>query len=171
MQKLCILLIMFGLAGCTPALNWREARTEDGNLVAMFPCRPDRHERVVSLRETTASMRLLVCAAEGTTFALGWLEVAGPGTVTATLETLRAAMVGNLGGTQVHVAPWALSGMTANALAARLSVQGRMPDGKAVVQEAAFFARGSRVYQASVISPRIDRDAAEMFFSGLKLAP
>jgi hypothetical protein len=39
----------------------------------------------------------------------------------------------------------------------------------AVHQEAAFFARGLRVYQASVISPKIDRDAAETFFAGLKL--
>jgi len=138
-------------------------------VLAMFPCRPDRHERLIALAGTTGTMTLMVCASGGTTFALGALELADPGAATAALAGMRAAMVDNLGGALLHAAAWEIRGMAPNAQAARISAQGRLPDGTAVRQEAAFFARGLRVYQASVISPKIDRDAAETFFAGLKL--
>ena len=41
--------------------------------------------------------------------------------------------------------------MTPNPAAIRLRVEGRLPDGKAVQEQAVFFVRGLRVYQASVI--------------------
>ena len=32
-------------AACTPTLDWREVRPEASGLVALFPCKPDRHAR------------------------------------------------------------------------------------------------------------------------------
>ena len=165
-----VLILATALAACTPVLNWREMRTEDGVVLAMFPCRPDRHARKVALADTTANMSLLVCMAKGMTFALSSIELDDPGLVTKALADLREAMLVNLGGTRLQMTPWSLRGMAPNPLAARLSAQGHLPDGTAVWQEAAFFARGLRVYQASILSRKIDPEAAETFFEGLKLA-
>jgi hypothetical protein len=60
--------------------------------------------------------------------------------------------------------------MTPHPLAARLSLEGRGTDGAAVHEQAVFFARGLRVYQATVVGPVLDAEAADTFFSGLKLA-
>jgi hypothetical protein len=165
-----VLILAIALTGCTPALNWRETRTEDRLVVAMFPCRPDRHARKVALGPTTANMSLLVCLADGMTFALSSIELDDPRLVPKALTDLREAMLINLGGTLSQMAPWSVRGMTPNALAARLSAQGRLPDGTAVQQQAAIFAHGLRVYQASILGPNIDPEAAATFFEGLKLA-
>ena len=48
-------------------------------------------------------------------------------------------------------------------------IDGSRPDGTPLRGQAGFFSRGMRVYQATVIGPRIDADAADTFFTGLRL--
>ena len=58
------------------------------------------------------------------------------------------------------------------ALALPQSVQvvasGQRADGSAVESHAAYFARGSRVFQAVIYADRLSPEAAETFFSGLR---
>jgi len=169
MKRLCSLALACALPACTPEMNWREVRADDGNASVMLPCRPDRHRRDVALAGTTVKMDLLVCTAGGATFALSSLALADPSEVTAALVALRAAMLDNLGGSVLRSTSWALAGMTPNAQAARVEASGRLPDGTAVRQEAAFFARGLHIYQASIIGPHVEPEAAENFFGGLRL--
>ena len=61
--------------------------------------------------------------------------------------------------------------MTPNPEALRLAVAGRFPDGAALREEAAFFSRGLRVYQATVVGARPAPQAVESFFSGLRFRP
>ena len=66
-------------------------------------------------------------------------------------------------------APVQISGMTPNPQAARVSMTGRLPDGAAVQEQAAFFVKGLRVYQASIIGSTLAPDVTVTFFAGLKL--
>ncbi len=168
---LLALLAASGLAACSPALNWRATHAEGSGLVAMFPCRPDLVVRSVEIAGTRQRMEMRVCAAGGTTFAVGYVDVADDAAVSRTLERLQSAAVANIGGAAPRQEPLAIDGMAPNPHAAHLSFDGRLPDGSPVHEEAVFFARGLRVYQAGIIGRAPPPDAVSSFIAGLKLVP
>lgn len=160
----------FGLAlvaACSPTLDWRSVRPDDARVGAMFPCRPDRFARVVTVAGARAEMQMLVCGAGGATYALSYFDVAEPGAVAAALVGTRDAVAGNIEASTAASAPLQVSGMTPNPQARKVAMTGRLPDGAGVEAQAAFFAKGLRVYQASVIGTKLVPDAVEVFFSGL----
>jgi hypothetical protein len=60
--------------------------------------------------------------------------------------------------------------MTPNSEARRLRIVGRLPGGRQAQMAAGFFAKGTRVFQASVISPgTLDAEAVSTFFAGLEV--
>jgi hypothetical protein len=156
-------------AGCSPNMDWRETRPEGAGVVAQFPCRPDRHARQVVVAGTAARMEMLVCSASGVTFAVSFLDVADPAQVASVLAELRTTALSNIGGKQLDSQPAKVSGMTPNPQAARVSMTGRLPDGAAVEEQAAFFVKGLRVYQAHAIGASLAPEVAAVFFDGLKL--
>ena len=157
-------------AGCSPSLDWREARPDGAGVVAQFPCRPDRHARAVVVASEATRMEMLVCSAAGITFAVSFLDVADPANVAPALSELRAAALSNIGGREVHSAPALVSGMTANTQAMQVSMTGRLPDGAVVQEQAVFFVKGLRIYQASAIGATLAPEAMSTFFAGLKLS-
>ena len=52
----------------------------------------------------------------------------------------------------------------------RVQLTGRLPDGTAVKAQVAVFAKGTRVFQATVIGTQWPADAPDTFFSSLRLA-
>jgi hypothetical protein len=144
-------------------------RPEGAGVVAMFPCRPDRHARAVVLAGSQARMEMLVCAAGGATYALSFFDVAEPAGVTPVISELRSLAVQNLDASAPRWSELQVDGMTPNPRAARLSVVGRLPDGAAAVVEAAFFVRGLRVYQASMVGTKLAPESTDTFFAGLRL--
>jgi hypothetical protein len=162
-------MVLSGLVGCSPVLDWREVQPEGGAITAMFPCKVDRHARGVVVAGATTRMHMLVCAAGGITFALSYLDVEVPASVATALAELRSVAAANLGGAESRIAALQVDGMTPNPQAAMLSITGKLPDGVVVQEQAAFFAKGLRVYQASVIGAKVSAEAAETFFTGLKL--
>ena len=160
--------VSLGLVACTPALNWREVRPADSDLVALFPCKPKRLSRPVVLAGAPVQMNLVTCGANETTYGLGYALLADPNQVTPALGEMRRAAAANIGARDAVASPWSLRGMTANPLAEKLAVEGRSADDKPVHEQAAFFVRGLRIYQATIVGPQIDTEAAETFFSGLK---
>ena len=164
------LAVAISLGACTPTLDWREFEPEDSGIVVTFPCRTDRHARQVVVAGAAARMEMLVCEAGGATYALAFIDVAGPAEVTSALADLRAVAAGNLGVAEPAAEPLRVQGMTPNPMAARLRIHGRRPDGAAVQEEAAFFAKGLRVYQASVLGAALADAVVDTFFGGLKLS-
>jgi hypothetical protein len=59
--------------------------------------------------------------------------------------------------------------MTPNAYAARLRLDGRGPDGTGLSEQAGFFVKGLRVYQATVLGKTLPAEVADTFFAGLRL--
>ena len=156
-----------GLAGCSPALDWREVRPETGDVVALFPCKPDRVAREVPLAGQRVRMQMLSCSAGGAVFALSGSDVGEPARVAPALEALRSTAAANLSAAPASAAAFAVPGATPNPQAGRLVLAGRRPDGTALAAQAGFFARGTMVWQASVIGSAT-AEAAETFFAGLR---
>jgi len=157
------------LIGCSPALDWREFQPEGSGVLASFPCKPDRHSRAVKLEVQAVRMEMLVCDAGDAKFALAFFDVAEPGQVSAALSELQALAAGNLGAQSADAQPAVVPGMTPNPKAMRLRIEGRQPDGATVQEQAVFFAKGLRIYQAMVLGRRVSAEAADTFLGGLRL--
>jgi len=158
-------------AACTPALDWREVRLPDAGAVAAFPCKPSHASRRLLLAGHDVDMTLHGCTAAGTTWGLSYADVADPFRVGPALDALSAAVLNN-----VHAAaptgtndPFSVTGMTPNPHAVRLRAVGTRPDGSAVTVEAAVFAKGTRVFQASMVGGKPDAQSSQTFFSSLRL--
>jgi hypothetical protein len=164
----CRISVAWGLAACSPVLDWRETQPPESAAVVMFPCKPDRFARSVTLGAEKVQMYLASCSAGGATYALSHAELSDPANITAALEALRAAAARNIGGQATVLAPMLVTGMTPHRLAERLEIQGRRPEGGVLREEIGVFTRGRRVYQASIVGDTLDRQAADIFFAGLK---
>ena len=163
----CAMPMLAALAACSPALDWREVRVDEATLRAQFPCRPERRVREVPIKGTPLRMEMVTCTTEGITFAASHFAVRDPAAVSTAIDAVKAASVANLGGLAPKTSAFQLAGMTPNPSAARLDVTGRRPDGEAVDLHAAFFTRGLRIYQRSVLGKAPPPQAVDTFFAGL----
>lgn len=163
------LAALLAAAACSPALDWREFQPEGSGIVATFPCKPDRHARTVRLAVQTVRIELLACGADDTQFAVSYFDLDDPAKVSTALAELQTLAAGNLGAQQRHERPAQVPGMTPNPQAAHLRLEGRQPDGSTVQEEAVFFAKGLRIYQATVLGRSLRPGAAETFLAGLRL--
>ena len=161
--------VLLAVAACSPTLDWRQVRSDESGVVAMFPCKPQRYARQVPLASMTVDLRLASCTAKETTYAIAYASVAQPGQVSAAVEELRRAAAANIGAPAVTGTAWSVRGMTPNPLAEKLLMDGHDAKGQAVREQAVFFVKGLRVYQATMVGPVLDAEAADTFFSGLKL--
>lgn len=155
---------------CTPTLDWREVRPAGSHAQLMFPCKPASHARSVALAGAQIEMSMFACTAGGVTYALAFADMADPALVTPALAELARAARANLqADAPASAAPLRVPGMTPNERAAQWQIAGRLPDGRAVHERAAFFAHGTRVYQATALGPELDADAVETFFGALRV--
>lgn len=154
---------------CSPTLDWRELRPDGSGIVLRLPCKPDRHARSLVMAGHAVRMEMLACSAGGATFALTFADLPDPAAIAPALAELRERAVANIGAAPAAPAGVNVPGMTPNPQAGRITLSGRLPDGVAVQAQAVFFAKGLRVYQASVIGARPDGEAQEIFFAALKL--
>ena len=143
------------MTACSPALDWRAVRPEESGAVALFPCRPASHARRLHLGAANAEM---------------FIYVADPVQVGPALAALRTAAIANMNGSAQPDGVLNVTGMTPNDEARRLRIVGHLPGGRAAQMAAGFFAKGTRVFQASVISPgTLDAEAVSTFFAGLEV--
>src|SRR4051812_22462372 len=119
-------------AACTPALNWRDVRLDDGRLLAQFPCKPDERSRDALLQERRVRMTLHSCNADGANYAIVHADVQDPARVATALAEWRHALAANLGaaaGTTPEGEAFALPSMAPDREARRLRLRGRLPEG------------------------------------------
>ena len=157
------------LAACSPSLDWRQTRAEGSDVVLLFPCRPDRDERTVRVDGADLRMQMVSCHAAGAAFALAFAEAPDATRVTPLVAALRAAAAANIGAVPT-VSVFAVAGATPNEQSALLRMEGRLPDGRRIVEHAAFFVKGLRVYAATVLGESIPAEAVETFFASIKSA-
>ncbi|WP_077035168.1 hypothetical protein [Pelomonas sp. KK5] len=154
------LLMLLGLMACSPGLNWREVRPAGAGAKALFPCRPEVAER------GAPPMGLAQCEAGGRSFALAWAQAPGPELVGSALIRMRESLALRL----------VASGETPQTI----NVAGMTPSPQALSQtlsgsswaRVAVFARGLRIYQATMLGGKPGREADEAwqaFVGGLVL--
>lgn len=158
------------LSACSPALDWRQLRPDGWGLGVSLPCRPANQARQVPLAGAPVELRLLACSADGHTFAIASADMADPARVDLALQALGAAALANVQGRIDAEQPAAVPGMTPYPSARRWQVSGRLPDGAAVREQVLVFAHGLRVFQATVVGPRVDDGLAAPFFESIEVA-
>lgn len=163
-------LLGAALQACSPALDWREVRPEGSAATLLFPCKPKSQSRQAMLAGAPTPMTLLACDAEGLTFGFAHADLDDPARVSPALVSMAAALAANLQAHDVRSAPLQVAGMTPNSEARRIWLGGKLPDATPAQEQAALFARGTRVYQAAVLGARPDA-AADVFIDSLRLAP
>jgi hypothetical protein len=156
------------LAACSPSLDWRELRPEDSGAVAMFPCRPASHAREVMLAGSRVTLTLHACSAGDTTWALAFAELGDPARIGPAPEELLAAAVANLSAGAARPLALKVDGATPHPHAQRVAFEGRLPDGRAMQEQVAVFTKGTRIFQATALGPRLPEEGMEVFFGGLR---
>lgn len=187
----CTLALSLLTSACSPALNWREVHPAQADgLTALFPCKPDAHERVVPWPglPAGATMHLLSCQTEAGTWALSYLTLPDVALLAPSLHELTMAMRRNLGSaaqlaggsapvSEQDLGPIAVPGMTPTPQARAWHFQGQRPDGLGRPMDMDIrtwhFSHGMTVFQASVWRPldvvkaQTSEDVAQAFFKGL----
>ena len=167
---LAILVLTGELAGCSPRLDWREVRMPDTGLTALLPCRPASQARRLVLAGSEVEMSMLACTGDSVVFAVASADVVQPGRVGMAMAELHAAAARNLGAAPQGLGAFQMPGSTPNAQAGITSFTGLLGDGRRVEEKVAVFARGTRVYQATIVGPAVEVEASEAFFGGLRFA-
>jgi hypothetical protein len=160
--------LLIAVVACTPTLNWRDTRPEGSGVAMLFPCRPDGHERTIRVAGDPLRMQMHSCRAAGAAFSLAFVDAPGAARVTPLLAEMRAAAAAHVSGT-VAVRAMVVPGATPNEQSALVRIEGRLPDGRAVVEHAAFFVKGLRLYQATALGESLTADALETFFGSIKI--
>jgi hypothetical protein len=165
------LTLVCAATACTPTLDWREVRPEGSGLAAMFPCRPAANARRLALAGVAVEMTLYACATGGVTYAVGFADIGQPQLVGPALVEMAAAAARNIDATVAPaVSALQVAGMTPNPQAGQRVIEGRLPDGRRVTEQMALFARGTRIFQATMVGAKLNAEATETFFGALRLA-
>lgn len=156
--------------GCTPTLDWRQVRPENGAMALLLPCKPERRTRPVVLADVSVAVEVLACGAGGTTWGLTSADLGEAARVGPALAALRAARSINLEGRETEARVVAIAELASKPPPLRLRVEGRMPDGQPVVEHSLLFARGSQVFHAAALGGAPSADALDTFFDSLEPA-
>ncbi len=110
------------------------------------------------------------CRAAEHLYAMSWMDAKTPAEVDALLRQLTQVALTNVGAAErdAKALPFNVHGATPQAASGRWQWTGRLPDGREVQQQGAVFARGLRVYQASVVASAIGAVRADTFFASLR---
>lgn len=155
------------LAACSPRYDWREVHGSDAPFTVLLPARPASFSRRIDLDGTPVTMTMTAAEVDGATFAVGVAELAGAMQAPRALESIRIALINNIGGNlqQAEVPgrpPMADStlDMTATGVAR----------GQPLRLMARLVARDKRVYQILIIGndEAMTRENAETFFTSFK---
>ena len=166
------LAVLLVLGACSPTFNWRAWSVEGTALQAMMPCKPESATRPVPMLGTPVELHMHSCETGGLRFALAWADVGQPAQVPVALAAWRLASLQTLRVTVTSPDDAALNWPVAVAgvpQAQGVQAQGTDPQGQAVSSRTVYFAHGTQVFQAAVYGARLNGEAIETFFGGLKL--
>lgn len=163
---------LLATAACSPTFNWREWRSEDVPLQALMPCKPETAVRTVPLLGVATPLHMHSCETGGVTFALAWAEVPATAQVPAAVAQWRAAALATLridpAQAEQPQHQWTVVVRGADTVQG-LQAQGQSPDQHAVQMRAAYFAQGTRLYQAAVYASQLPATEVVTFFESLRL--
>lgn len=167
------LVALLTVVACSPTFNWREWPVPGTPLRALMPCKPESASRPVPMVGTPVELHMHACEAGGMRFAVAWTDVGRADQVPAALAAWPLASLQTLQVTAASLddpgLAWAVEVKGASQVRG-LRARGTDPQGRPVLTQAVYFARGTQVFQAAVYGNRLDQGANEAFFAGLDLA-
>jgi hypothetical protein len=156
-------------AACTPTLNWREVPVDATGLKATFPCKPDKVERRTQFAPgRDIVLHAMACEAGGASFVLLYGDAGSPAELDAALVQWKKASAATIHSTLVKEQPWQPPGALGLASSSMTTSRSPRAQGGNLEAQAAYFARGTLVYQAAVYAPRLEASLTESFFTGLR---
>jgi hypothetical protein len=162
------LLAMAGLVACSPTFNWREVHVDPTPLKAMLPCKPESGSRRVQMGPSEVELAAVGCETGGATFAILHADLQQTALVEKALGKWSEATLANLKAGSSNARPFVPAGAVLVQASQRVSATGVKPDGSVVRSEAAYFARGSHVFQAVVYASDPKPEWLQPFFEGLR---
>jgi hypothetical protein len=138
----------------------------------LLPCKPTPLSRTVQLAGQPVKLSLHACSAGGQTWALAYADVGDLQRVGAALDELSRSAAANLSATAVQARPeLVVAGATRHEASRRWALDGQLPDGQKVKEEAAVFTRGTFVYQVTVLGASLPAEGVATFFDSIRLLP
>lgn len=172
-SRAAALAALLALGACSPTYNWRELRLEGAPLLALMPCKPESATRPVPLGAAPTELHMHSCEAGGLRFAVAWADVGDAAQVVPALGAWRSASLQS-----IRVAPtpvddpstaWTVT-VAGVPMVLGVRAQGQDAQGQPVQARAAYFAQGTRVFQAAVYGAKLPDEAVDPFFAGLRLS-
>lgn len=155
-------------AGCSPTFDWRDVRAPPTSLKAALPCKPDKASRKVPMAGQEVALQVLGCDTGGATFAVMFADLGNATRSDEVLRQWKQATLANLRAASSQEQPFLPAGAIALAHSVQVVARGQRADGSAVESHAAYFARGSHVFQAVIYADVLQPAWADAFFSGLQ---
>ena len=168
LRMAALVCFLGALAACSPTFNWRDLRPEGAPLQALMPCKPETATRAVPMLGQPTDLHMYSCETGGLTFALAWAEIGDAARVGEALAQWQAASLAAIKVAPDQATAWGPS-IAGASLAQGVNAQGSNHQGQAWLTQAAYFAQGSKVYQAAIYGPKIPSEAQATFFEGLSL--
>ena len=174
-----ICLLFGGLVACTPALDWREHRFDDGGFTILFPQKPGRSERKLATPAGEVTMKMVSVRVDETVFGAASADFASTPDA-PTQEAMRNALLKNFDGTIISdqaVSAGMLNGrevIKRGSFGAGTEATGVAKHGASAAAHgelrARFFVKGNRYYQLIAAGRRnavADTDL-DLFFTSFK---
>jgi len=163
-ELLCVVVALLSLTACSPKYNWREVHGKDTPFVALFPDKPVTVTRAVNLDGQPINMTMTAAEVDGVSFAIGCATLADSSQSAATLHTMKAAMLRNIGGKPKNADIDQTEDIEASGT--------RDKDGASepLLLLGHFAAKGNRVYQVIVLGKEtaVLRDEAHTFLTSFQ---
>jgi hypothetical protein len=162
------------LSACSPALDWRDVRPKDINILLTYPCKPEQIAQDVELADQKIKMSMTGCVADKMTFALAHAQLPNPALAARALAQLHQAAVDNVHGKVTFSSPDIPKNATPGLPdGLDLRIDGQTPGGKPVRERVLLFTQGINVYQVTAFAPTDDfkDEAAQTFAGSVHLSP
>jgi hypothetical protein len=160
------------LVACGPSFNWRDVRFDNTRLSLLMPCKPDKAKRTVPLGGKPVELAMAGCDAGGATFAVAVADLGDVANVAPVLAQWQALTLANMKASPAsqsgQVFGIRISGAGLQPPPVLIKASGQRADGSPVMGQAAYFTKGSQVFQAVLYAEKVSTEVSDTFFSSLK---
>ncbi len=165
-----LILLPTILVACTPTLDWREVRPGGSGVQLLMPCKPNSHDRRLSLAGQPVRLSLHACSAGDQTWSLAFADVGDPARMGQVMQQLAQAAGANIAADASQSTPLRVPGATPHDASQTVVYRGHLPDGRPVKMQVWVFAHGTQAFQATVLGADLPADAVQTFMESIRFA-
>lgn len=166
-QMAVALLVLHGLSGCTPALDWHTLRLPEVAVEVLLPCRPSVFARSLRLASEAVVWNLHSCRAADFNWAAGHAKFSSVAAAERAMSELQEHAPGDTSNTTAS-SPWRRDLAAPSGSAKHWRRNAKLGDGRQVHMHMALMQRDQHVVQLLAIGEQADNEAVEMFLDSLQ---